>query len=149
MLAPHLDSLVSSAQNAFIRKRCTHDNCIYTQRMIQTLHKKNKPALFVKPDISKAFDSISQSYLLDVLEALAFSQKWRDWISSLLLTSSSRVLINGKSGEKNKTCTRTEAGDPLSPMLFILGIGPLQRIIELSAQWLPSTLGIYIANSVE
>jgi hypothetical protein len=117
--------------------------------MIQTLHKKNKPALFFKPDISKAFDSISWSYLLDVLEALAFSQKWRDWISSLLLTSSSRVLINGKSGEKNKTCTWTEAGDPLLPMLFILGIGPLQRIIELSAQWLPSALGIHIANSVE
>lgn len=101
-LAPHLDNLVSSAQNAFIRKRYTHDNCIYTQRVIQTLHKKNKPALFVKPDISKAFDSISWSYLLDVLEALGFSKKWRDWISSLLLTSSSRVLINGKPGEKKK-----------------------------------------------
>ena len=99
-LAPHLDKLVSSAQNAFIRKPCIHDNFIYAQRVIQTLHKKNKPALFVKLDISKAFDSISWPYLLEVLHALGFSQKWRDWISFLLRTSSSRVLINGKPGDK-------------------------------------------------
>jgi hypothetical protein len=58
-LAPHMNSLVSNAQNAFIKKRCIHDNFIYAQRVIQLLHKKKKPALFIKLDISKAFDSIN------------------------------------------------------------------------------------------
>ena len=57
-LAPHMNSLVSIAQNAFIKKRCIHDNFIYVQRVIQLLHKRKKPALFIKLDISKAFDSI-------------------------------------------------------------------------------------------
>lgn len=32
-LAAHMNSLVSSAQNAFIKKRCIHDNFIYAQRV--------------------------------------------------------------------------------------------------------------------
>jgi hypothetical protein len=54
-----MNSLVSNTQNAFIKKRCIHDNFIYAQRVIQLLHKKKKPALFIKLDISKAFDSIN------------------------------------------------------------------------------------------
>jgi hypothetical protein len=57
-LAPHMNSLVSHAQNAFIKKRCIHDNFIYAQRVIQLLHRKKREALFIKLDISKAFDSI-------------------------------------------------------------------------------------------
>ena len=30
-LAPHMNDLVSNAQNAFIKKRCIHDNFIYAQ----------------------------------------------------------------------------------------------------------------------
>jgi hypothetical protein len=41
-LAPHMNSLVSNAQNAFIKKRCIHDNFIYAQRVIQLLRKKEK-----------------------------------------------------------------------------------------------------------
>lgn len=33
-LAPHMNSLVSNAQNAFIKKRCIHDNFIYAQGVI-------------------------------------------------------------------------------------------------------------------
>lgn len=88
-LAPHLNDLVSNAQNTFIKKRCIHDNFIYAQRVIQLLHKKKKPALFIKLDISKAFDSIGWSFLLEVLENLGFSTKWRDWITALLGTASS------------------------------------------------------------
>jgi hypothetical protein len=36
-LAPHLDDIVSTVQNAFIRKRCIHDNFIYVQRVIQSV----------------------------------------------------------------------------------------------------------------
>jgi hypothetical protein len=82
-------------------------------------------------DISKAFDSISWPYLLEVLHALAFSQKWRDWISS---TSSSKILINGRSGKNIKHARGLRQGDPFSPLLFILAIDPLQRIIEMAVE---------------
>jgi retron-type reverse transcriptase len=72
-LAPHMNSLVSNVHNAFIKKRCIHDNFIYAQRVIQ--HKKKRAALFIKLDISKAFDSIGWSFLLKVLQALGFSSK--------------------------------------------------------------------------
>jgi hypothetical protein len=91
-----MNSLLSHAQNAFIKKRCIHDNFIYAQRVIQLLHRKKREALFIKLDISNVFDSIGWSFMLDVLEALGFSIKWRDWIAALLGTTTSKVLINGE-----------------------------------------------------
>jgi hypothetical protein len=91
-----MNELVSGAQNAFIKKRCIHDNFIYSQRVIQLLHQKKKLALFIKLDISKAFDSISWPFLLEVMQELGFSTKWRDWIATFLSTASSKVLVNGQ-----------------------------------------------------
>jgi retron-type reverse transcriptase len=129
-----MNELVSQAQNAFIKKRCIHDNFLYVQRVIQFLHKKKQPALFIKLDISKAFDSIGWQYLLEVLTALGFSTKWRNWISSILGTSSSKILINGRPNRNIKHAKGLRQGDPLSPLLFIIAIDPLQRIIEKAAQ---------------
>ena len=129
-----MKSLVSNAQNAFIKKRCIHDNFIYAQRVIQLLHKKKKSALFIKLDISKAFDSIGWSFLLEVLEKLGFSRKWRDWIAALLGTASSKVLVNGQPTKEIRHARGLRQGDPLSPLLFILAIDPLQRIIKVAAQ---------------
>jgi hypothetical protein len=134
LLAPHMNSLVYNAKNAFIKKRCIHDNFIYVQRVIQPLHKKKRLALFIKLDISKAFDSIGWTFLLEVMEALGFSTKWRDWISSLLGTARSKVLVNGQPTQGITHARGLRQGDPLSPLLFILAIDPLQRIIEIAAQ---------------
>ena len=88
--APHMNEIVSVAQNAFIQERSIHDNFLYVQSVITKLHNSGQPALFIKLDISRAFDSINWAYLLDMLRALGFSQRWRDWIAIILGSSSSK-----------------------------------------------------------
>ena len=94
-LAPFLDSLVAVNQSAFIRGRCIHDNYILVQQTIKLLHNQKIPSLFLKLDILKAFDSVSWSFLLEVLAHLGFGWTWHNLISNLLCTASTRILING------------------------------------------------------
>jgi retron-type reverse transcriptase len=103
------------------------------QKVIQKLHKSKQPAFFVKLDVSKAFDSINWAYLLEVLRALGFSQKWRNWIATLLGSSSSKIIINGQQTKAIKHMCGVRQGNPLSPFLFILAMDPPQRMIEMAA----------------
>jgi retron-type reverse transcriptase len=63
-LEPELEDLISINQAAFIKKRSIHDNFMYVQEVIKDLHKKKVSAIFIKLDISKAFDSVNWPYLL-------------------------------------------------------------------------------------
>jgi len=104
------------------------------QTTVQKLHKQKTPALFMKLDIQKAFDTINWSYLLEVLQALGFGPRWLEWISILFRTATSTVLLNGQRGPNFSHSRGVRQGDPLSPMLFILAIDPLQRLLELATQ---------------
>jgi hypothetical protein len=76
------------------------------------MHKRGQPALFIKLDISKAFDSINWAYLLDVLKALGFSQRWRDWIALILGSSSYKIIINGEPTNRINHKRGVRQGDP-------------------------------------
>jgi hypothetical protein len=131
-LAPKLQDMVSSIQSTFIKKRCIYDNFVLVQGLVKEFHRKKASALFIKLDIAKAFDSVSWAYLLEVLHALRFDTRWRDWISLILSLASSRVLLNEISGKPIKHERGIRQGDPISHMLFILAMDPLQRILQLT-----------------
>jgi hypothetical protein len=124
--------MVSNYQIAFIKKRSIHDNFLYVQSTIREMHRHKTPTLFMKLDIHKAFDTINWSYLIEVLRALGFGQRWHEWVSILFRTTTSSVLINGRLGPKLFPCQGVRQGDTLLPLLFILAMDPLQRILDLA-----------------
>jgi hypothetical protein len=133
-LAPELHKLVTPGQSAFIKVRSIQDNFLYVKNVIKQAHKRKSPLIFLKLDIAKAFNSLNWGFLLKVLEAMGFGQRWRDLVSLILATSSSRILLKGRLGKPFYHKRGLRQGDPLSPMLFILAMEPLQCLLE-QATW--------------
>ncbi|WVZ54435.1 hypothetical protein U9M48_005227 [Paspalum notatum var. saurae] len=131
-LAPHMDNLVSPSQSAFIKKRNIHESFLAVRNTVRRLHRNRVPALFFKLDITKAFDSVRWEYLLTLLKRLGFPPRWCGWIAVLLSTASSRVLVNGVPSAPIKHGRGLRQGDPLSPLLFVLSIDPLQNLLDLA-----------------
>jgi len=133
-LSGELNGLISRAQSAFIKRRSIHDNFLYAQNIVRELHRSKKSGLFLKLDIAKAFDSVRWDFLMEVLDQFGFRARWRAWISTLLGSSSTSVLLNGVKGKWFRHFRGLRQGDPLSPLLFIIAMEPLQRLFEMAAR---------------
>jgi hypothetical protein len=129
-LAPLLPRLVAANQSAFVRGRSIHDNYMFVQHSIKSLHRWKVSSLFLKLDITKAFDSVSWAFLLEVLSHLGFGLKWRNLISNLLASSSTQVLLNGVPSDHIWHRRGLRQGDPLSPMLFIIVMDVLGNLFR-------------------
>jgi hypothetical protein len=127
-----IGSLISAAQSAFLKTRTIHDNFLYVRNLARSLHRKKKPALLIKLDFAKAFDSVSWEYLLDLMQHLGFSSRWRDCIALLLYSTTSVVSLNGAIGSSIRHRRGLRLGDPLSPLLFIIAINPLQKLFQFA-----------------
>jgi hypothetical protein len=98
-LAPLLDSMVAPNQSAFIKDRCIHDNFMLVQQTIKVLHRRKIASLFLKLDISKAFDSVAWTFLMEILSHLGFGPSWCTLIANLLKSASTQIILNGEPGD--------------------------------------------------
>lgn len=129
-----MEKLISRSQSAFIKGRSIHDNFLYVRNMARRFHRHRTPTLLMKLDISKAFDSVRWDYLLELMQHRGFPTWWWDWITALLATSTSKVLINGIPSDPITHGRGLRQGDPLSPFLFILVIDPLYQLIHKATE---------------
>jgi hypothetical protein len=90
------------------------------------------PSVLLKIDIAKAFDSVSWTFLLEVLQRMGFGRRWRNWISAILGTASTKILLNGVAGRRICHARGLRHGDPLLPMLFVL----VMEVINHTVCWL-------------
>jgi mannosylglycoprotein endo-beta-mannosidase len=133
-LAPLINELIFPCQSAFIKKCSIHDNFLYMRNLTRRFHRTKTPALLLKVDISKAFDSVWWDYLLSLMQHRGFPLKWRNWISALLATSTSQVMLNGIPLDPILHGRGLRQGDPLSPLLLILAIDPLHRLLQIATE---------------
>jgi hypothetical protein len=86
----------------------------------KALHARWVLSVLLKSDIMKVFNSVSWTFLLDVLQHMRCGWRWRNWISAILGTASTKILLNGKAGRRIYHARGLRHGDPLSSMLFVL-----------------------------
>lgn len=102
--------------------------------MARYLHARKVPSLLFKLDITKAFDTVSWAFLLEILQHLGFGSRWRTLRCNLLYTSTTRVLLNGQPGESIQHRRGLRQGDPLLPMLFIIVMDVLTALVAKAEQ---------------
>jgi hypothetical protein len=86
--------------------------------------------VLIKIDSEKAFDTIEHHAILEILKCKGFPRDIIRMVQEVLSSGSSYVLVNGVPG-KNFSCKRgVRHGDPLSPLLYVLG-GIYCRVLSI------------------
>ena len=99
-LAPHMCNLVKPNQSAFIRTRVIHENYKAVHLTAKLLHRSKVPSSLLKIDVAKAFDTVNWVFLLGLLQHFGFPRRWVNWISILLSSASTKIILNGSPGRR-------------------------------------------------
>lgn len=143
-----LPKLISKKQTAFVRGRQISENFTTTREILQHIRQNGKPAVFIKLDFAKAFDSVHWSFIHEVLQARRFPARWCQWIKDMLQTSHSRVIVNGEGSNYFRHARGLRQGDPLSPMIFILIADVLQQMLTVGNTLLSHKLSNRLQESI-
>jgi hypothetical protein len=120
----------------FRTKECfIHDNFKLVKASTKQLHARKVPNLLLKADIAQTFDSVSWPFLLHTMQAVGFSSVWHEWVSTLLSSASTKVMLNDTPGERVCHARGLQQGDPLSPMLFLLIMEVLSAMFRWADGW--------------
>jgi hypothetical protein len=93
-----ITNLVHQNQYVFIKARSIQDYLAWAFEYISLCHISRKEMVILKLDFEKTFDKLEHEAIIDILRHKGFGDKWLHWISIILSSSTSEVLLNGVSG---------------------------------------------------
>jgi hypothetical protein len=129
-LVPHMNNLVAPNQSAFICGRVIHDNFMAVRSSAKLLHAMCRASILLKVDIAKAFETVGWTFLLELQSHLGCYRHWIEWISMLLSSASTRIILSGTPGRRICHARGLRQGDPVSPLLFVLAMEALNALFR-------------------
>ena len=90
--------------------------------------------MFLKLDITKAFDTLSWPFLFQVLRAKGFGPRFIQWLEILLQSACTKVVVNGCPGNRFYHSRGLRQGDPSLPLLFVIAMDILTAVIGKAAR---------------
>jgi hypothetical protein len=55
--------------------------------------------MLFKVDLTRAFESVARQFMMEILDHMGFTRGWIDWITALLSSANTHVLLNGSPGD--------------------------------------------------
>ena len=129
-----LPRFITANQSAFVQDRLLMENLLLATEIVKEYHKEAiSPRCAMKIDISKAFDSVQWSFLLNTLKALHFPKKFIQWIKTCISSASFSVQVNGELTGYFGSERGFRQGCSLSPYLFVICMNVLSKKIDKAA----------------
>lgn len=130
-----LPKCIAVNQSAFINERLLMENVLLATELVKDYHKDSvSPRCAMKIDISKAFDSVQWSFLINTLKAMGLPEKFIHWITLCISTASFSVQINGELAGYFQSSRGLRQGCSLSPYLFVICMNVLSKMIDEAAR---------------
>eukprot|EP00252_Welwitschia_mirabilis_P026690 TRINITY_DN8833_c0_g1_i5.p1 TRINITY_DN8833_c0_g1~~TRINITY_DN8833_c0_g1_i5.p1 ORF type:complete len:321 (+),score=23.36 TRINITY_DN8833_c0_g1_i5:1134-2096(+) len=130
-----LEDIVALNQDAFIPNKNIMHNILLIQELICHYNRKNiSPRCALKVDLKKVYDSVSWSFLFQILEGIGLPFKLIKWIKECVSYPNYSILFNGGQVGYFPGKRGLRQGGPLFPYLFSLVMEYFSRSLKIMAQ---------------
>lgn len=120
-------------QCAFVEGRLLLENVLLATELVKDYHKDSVSSRSaIKLDISKAFDTVSWSFIEDTLRAMEYPDVFVSWIMKCISTAAFSVSVNGELEGFFTSSRGIRQGCSLSPHLYVIVSNVLSKLINKS-----------------